>query len=1013
MTKIYKSIIFLSLLIIATFQYSVTMAQLAYDAALKPFYHGVASGDPLQDRVIIWTRVTPDEEGIIDVNWIMATDVELTNVVASGSTTTDADADYTVKIDATGLIAGTTYYYQFEALGAKSMIGRTRTAPTGGVDKLRFAVVSCSNYQAGYFTGYGKIADRADLDAVIHLGDYIYEYSATGDDFYGNEDLRDNANRAHLPDNELLTLEDYRTRYSQYRLDNDLRRAHQQHPFITVWDDHESANDAYEDGAENHNPGEGSWEGRKAISRQAYSEWIPIRGDLNTIPLYRTINYGDLVDLIMIDTRLEAREEQEMSVLSPELYSEDRTILGTTQKQWLKDQLTNSTATWKVIGNQVIFSDFNVWWAVNPADPVLSTPVAVESLFLDIWDGYPKERDELIQFISDNEIDNTVILTGDFHSSFAYDVALEPAPLTGGNEAAVAVGSVPIPVTPTYNPFTGAGSVAIEFATPSITSANFDENLDPITAQGLELQINNPISAPGLIFDGVNPNPNMKYVDLDRHGYFILDVTPERAQANYYYVNNILEEDSGESFDDAWGSNLGNNHLDQGDESEAKDNPPALAPEAAMTAYTVQLLHASDLEGGVEAIENAPNFAAIVDALEEEESNSILISAGDNYIPGPFFGAAGNGALRSVLQSVYQDLFLEPGLTNIREGDGRVDISIMNILGFDASAIGNHEFDAGPNSFGGLIGTDIRGPGLGDTRWLGAQFPYLSANLDFSTEGDLSGFYTPDILPNTDFQSLPGDLTGAAAAPKLAPATIIERGGETIGVVGATTQLLESITSNGNVSVVGPTMNDMPALAAILQPVIDELTGDGINKIFVVSHLQQFALEQELATLLTDVDVIIAGGSDVLLAQEDDVLQPGDTPEGDYPYVTSDLDGNPVAVVGIPGEYTYVGRLVVDFDADGNIIPASLEDAGNGVYASLEDVVNGLWGTNDPFAEGTKGELVSRLTEAVQDVVTEQDGNIFGKTTVFLEGRREQVRTEETNLGNLTADANQIGRAHV
>jgi len=996
---------YIGALLLFLFSISSAYAQLDYDERLKPFYHGVASGDPLSDRVIIWTRVTPESEGPVDVKYYMATDVEMTNVVTSGTFMTDSDRDYTVKIDVTGLEAGTTYYYMFEALDAKSIIGRTRTAPEGGVDHLRFAVVSCSNYQAGYFSAYGRIADRADLDAVIHLGDYIYEYSATGDDFYGDEGLRNEGKRLHFPDKEILTLEDYRNRYSQYRLDPDLRRAHQQHPFITVWDDHESANDAYEEGAENHNPGEGEWTERKAISRQVYSEWIPIRGDLNTIPLYRTIQYGDLMDLIMIDTRLEARELQEMSVLSSELYNEDRTILGETQKQWLKDQLSNSTATWKVVGNQVIFSDFNVWWAGAPGSGL--TAEGAESLFLDIWDGYPAERDELINFISDNDIDNTVILTGDFHSSFAYDVALEPIALTGGNPLAAIAGSVPVPVTPTYDPVTGAGSVAIEFATPSVNSANFDENTDPATAAGLQFQINRPISAPGLPFDGLNPNPNMKYTDLIRHGYFILDVKPERTQANYYYVNDILTPDSGEAFDAAFGSDVNANRLNAADENMAKADAPDLAPDFPVNGnFSLQLLHASDLEGGVDAIDNAPNFAAIIDKLEDSNPNTLRISAGDNYIPGPFFNAAGDGSLRSTFQSVYQDLFGEPGLTNIREGNGRLDISIMNVIGFDASAIGNHEFDAGPNAFFGIIATDIRGTSLGDVRWLGAQFPYLSANLDFSNDPDLLSVYTNEILPNTEFQSLPSNLEAAGMAPKITPATIIERSGELIGIVGASTQLIESITSVGDVSVVGPNENDMEALAGILQPVIDELVSEGINKVIVVSHLQQFALEEELISLLSGVDVVIAGGSDVLMAQEDDMLIPGDVAERTYPLITMNADGDPAAVVGIPGEYSYVGRLAVEFDENGILIAESANDEANGVYASLAGTVADLWGSEDAFAEGTKGELVQRLTSSVEAIVTAQDGNIFGKSAVFLEGRREFVRTEETNLGNLTADAN-------
>ena len=424
--------------------------------------------------------------------------------------------------------------------------------------------------------------------------------------------------------------------------------------------------------------------------------------------------------------------------------------------------------------------------------------------------------------------------------------------------------------------------------------------------------------------------------------------------------------------------------------------------------YTLQILHASDLEGGVEAIDSAGNFAAIVDKFEDEYENTIILSAGDNYIPGPFFGAAGDSDLREPLQEFYQDLFDEPGLTNVREGVGRVDISIMNAIGFDASAVGNHEFDAGTNAFSDVIGTDIRGTELGDTRWLGAQFPYLSANLDFSGDDNLSDLYTSEILENTAFQSTPDDLTAAAAAPKIAPATIIEEGGEKIGVVGATTQLVETISSTGGVDVIDPESNDMAALAAILQPTIDQLIADGINKIIVVSHLQQISLEKELVGLLSGVDVVIAGGSDTLQADETDRLRNGDTAAEDYPFTTTNKDGDPAVIVSTDGEYSYVGRLVVNFDADGKVITESIDPNVSGAYATDEQGVSDVYGDNiaDAFAEGSKGQQVQDLTAEVQNVVTQSDGIIFGQSDVFLEGRRTEVRTEETNFGNLTADAN-------
>lgn len=428
-------------------------------------------------------------------------------------------------------------------------------------------------------------------------------------------------------------------------------------------------------------------------------------------------------------------------------------------------------------------------------------------------------------------------------------------------------------------------------------------------------------------------------------------------------------------------------------------------------AYTLQILHASDLEGGVDAIQNAPNFAAIVDFLEDEFANSITLSAGDNYIPGPFFNAAGDRPTfrdSGLFNDFYNELFGVDTYDGLREGNGRVDISIMNAIGFDASAIGNHEFDAGSDAFESIIEEDFRDPaGPASDRWVGSQFPYLSANLDFANDGDLGNLFTGEILPSTDFATGPDESTaGNSSVPKIAPATTIEEGGELIGVVGATTQLIEQISSPGGTTENSGGANDMAALAEVLQPVIDQLVDSGINKIVLVSHLQQIALEKELAGLLSGIDVIIAGGSDTLQADATDVLRPGDVADEGYPFTTTNADGDPTVIVSTAGEYSYVGRLVVEFDDNGVVIPGSIDEAVSGAFATLDEVVEALYGTDDPFTEGSKGEQVQTLVDAVNGVVIAQDGNIFGNTEVFIDGRRESVRTQETNLGNLTADAN-------
>ncbi|MEB3883574.1 choice-of-anchor I family protein [Lyngbya sp. CCY1209] len=445
-----------------------------------------------------------------------------------------------------------------------------------------------------------------------------------------------------------------------------------------------------------------------------------------------------------------------------------------------------------------------------------------------------------------------------------------------------------------------------------------------------------------------------------------------------------------------------------------------ITPPEAGDTFTLQILHASDLEGGVDAIERAPNFAAIVEGLENDTDNfdaSITLSAGDNYIPGPFFNAAGDadtfreGGIFNEFYNRFYDLpntEIDDSYGGLREGVGRVDISIMNAIGFDASAFGNHEFDLGTGTIEDIIAPDYQDAGLGDDRWVGSQFPYLSANLDFSEDGSLSGLFTDELLPTTDFQSGPPESLAAEEVPKIAPNAIIERGGDRIGVVGATTPLLNSISSPGDVSV-NPTGNDMAALAEVLQPSIDKLLAEGINKIVLVTHLQQIGLEEELLPQLSGVDVVIAGGSDTILADDTDPLRPGDEAEGVYPIVAENADGDPAVIVSSDGEYSYVGRLVVEFDDDGKLILNNEEATDteiSGIFATTDETVSELWGDADPFAGGTKAAAVRSLTDAVTGVVEEKDSRVFGFTDVFLNGARESVRTEATNLGILTAEAN-------
>ena len=407
--------------------------------------------------------------------------------------------------------------------------------------------------------------------------------------------------------------------------------------------------------------------------------------------------------------------------------------------------------------------------------------------------------------------------------------------------------------------------------------------------------------------------------------------------------------------------------------------------------YRLQILAASDLEGGVEAIENAPLFARLVEYFQETTGlPTLTLSAGDNVIPGPFFNAATDPTLDGVLTAVYRELLADPSI-EVESDKGRIDMTIMNILGFDASATGNHEFDTGDGGFAGFVRPDAGG-------YPGPQFPYLSANLEWadSRVGDL---FTDEILSTKAF------TVEADGEPlRIANAAIAEKGGEKIGIIGATTQILETISSPGSVAVTEPAgVNDMPALAEILQPVIDDVMAQGVNKIILATHLQQLPLEQELIGLLKGVDIVIAGGSDVLFANEGDTLRPSDTaPEQPLPLVTENADGDPALIIGSRGEYQYLARLVVEFDAAGRVIPESVVPGESGAFATLAEVADAL----DDGIVGDRAALVSLLTEAIAEVVVAADSNTFGATEVFLEGRRELVRSEETNLGNLTADAN-------
>jgi len=397
----------------------------------------------------------------------------------------------------------------------------------------------------------------------------------------------------------------------------------------------------------------------------------------------------------------------------------------------------------------------------------------------------------------------------------------------------------------------------------------------------------------------------------------------------------------------------------------SQDNEAELNSQETSQNFTLQLLHAADMEGGIEALENAPRFSSILNALKAEVEDTVIIGAGDSFIPGPFFAAGNDRSLRDVLG---------------REGSGRADILMLNAMGFMASALGNHEFDAGTGTLASVI--------QADRDYVGTAFPFLSANLDFSLDSNLADLV---VDAGQEANSVPNSITKSVVITTVS--------GEKVGVVGITTPILGSISLPGDVKIAPEDPNDIAALAAIVQENVDALTATGVNKIVLTAHLQQISFDEALATHLRDVDIIIAGGSNTLLADETDRLHDGDTAGKPYPILTQSATNEPIAIVGTDGHYRYVGRLVLGFDNAGILLPESIDANMSGAFVTDELGVIDT-GNVDPSPR------VIEITDAIRNVVSLKDGNLFGKTNVYLNGNRGSVRTEETNIGNLCADAN-------
>jgi len=510
------------------------------------FLFGVASGDPLANQVILWTHAKYSNSDMdVTLQYQVASDAAFTQIVSQGNVVAKSETGFTAKADATGLVAGTNYFYRFVNGTEISPVGQTCTLPTTA-SILKLAVMSCTSYPTGFFNVYSEVA-KSDAEYVLHLGDYIYEYAATG---YASSSAAA-LDRVSVPSNELLTLADYRTRHAQYKSDPDSKNLHALKPMIAVWDDHETANDAYKDGAENHTPlSEGSWAERRAAGLQAYHEWMPIRTGADKAKIYRSFNFGNLVSLHMLDTRLIGRDKQieitelaglqgaaAQAAASKEYTSTGRQMLGLEQSTWLIAQMEASTATWQVLGQQVLMARMefpqSILLALNPANisqaaqaagqvaiaaylTAKGTPAQLRTsdqtallnstklgYNLDAWDGYIVARETLL--LTARALGKRlVVLAGDTHNAWHSHLTLKG--LTNPALAGIKVGE--------------------EFATSSVSSPGFEEYLSAIPPAQLKA-----------IFEGVVDD--LKWMDASQRGYLKMTFKATEAKGEWFFVNTI------------------------------------------------------------------------------------------------------------------------------------------------------------------------------------------------------------------------------------------------------------------------------------------------------------------------------------------------------------------------------------------------------------------------------------------------------------------------------------------
>jgi alkaline phosphatase D len=484
------------------------------------FTHAVASGEPGPDSLLLWTRYVPSSAAdAVRLDVEVAAEPGFARIVAGGSVRTGPYRDWTAKLTVDGLRPGTTYWYRFIGPdGSHSPVGRTKTLPEGHVDRFGLAVFSCSNLPLGWFNAYGHAAARDDLDLWMHVGDYVYEY---GNAAY-HETLA--PGRISDPDREIIALADYRLRYACYRADPDLQKLHQMAPMIGMWDDHESANDSWEGGAQNHQPtSEGDWNLRRAAAIQAYREWMPVSDQA-----WQDYPIGTLATLYRTESRLLARTRQAdigaayragnpdaaLSAFRDEVWRDpSATMLGSQQESWLAHALqANARKTaWQMVGMGTILGR-----TIMPADAVdwLKPGTSAKSaqsyrdairaarlglpMWMDRWDGYPAARERLLQAAQRADAD-LVMLSGDSHNAWAYALSQ------------------------------GGKPVGVEFAGHSVTSGGIEGSMgaDPrLVAQGF-----------------IAANPELTWADTSRRGYMMMTVTPQSVAGEWLFMRTIATRD--------------------------------------------------------------------------------------------------------------------------------------------------------------------------------------------------------------------------------------------------------------------------------------------------------------------------------------------------------------------------------------------------------------------------------------------------------------------------------------